>query len=472
MDLEYSESDIMEKPSYSDFDFEDNDHYCRVILKCICDFQIPKEKNKKVSELDFLLDNQEFIKTKRFAKFVQAAYDAMSDVVTEQVKSSNGGTLFDFCQDVIAAWATATIYNEAGEKQDLWNLVEKSVLQNLAAPFCNLSGLVAADMWAANSALIKGAAAGKDENDKYKIMKLFVLTCYTKHFDDSMNNAIVMTCYEYVYENAIKEGGFTEGNWFSKLKEIDRSTAFLMLIKTLKYTLHDMESIISTYINQDSNEDIKEMVKLASDIMDESIATKSLQEKFDTISDELKEKDRQLSLLRGSLHKMNGIKDKLDKVEVTIEEQTSQWEEKVIALQKENNRLRAEKEELEEKYRSAQEFADCLSLEDTDEGQAVDTVSIEAVSNMRIVFIRDNDATGYTMMNDLADKFPNARFTNHVASDINAKTTDLVVLLTRYIKHATYYGVKGFCKAQELACIHSNYTNVDKITEDIVKAFS
>ena len=121
------------------------------------------------------------------------------------------------------------------------------------------------------------------------------------------------------------------------------------------------------------------------------------------------------------------------------------------------------------KYEALTEYAEQFEMAEDDTLSvdiSVDDIPAEVFAK-KIVFIREKQYSNYTMMRKLNQYFPNANFTNGVSGDIDMDTTDMVVLLTRYTKHGTYWGARDASRRAGLTCIHCAYTNISSIIKTI-----
>ena len=71
------------------------------------------------------------------------------------------------------------------------------------------------------------------------------------------------------------------------------------------------------------------------------------------------------------------------------------------------------------------------------------------------------------MMQKLQERFPNAKFTNTIASDIHVNSTDVIVALTAYTCHSIYYTAAGIAKKHNIPFLEVQNANVDIITRKI-----
>jgi actin-related protein len=138
--------------------------------------------------------------------------------------------------------------------------------------------------------------------------------------------------------------------------------------------------------------------------------------------------------------------------------------------QKELRKLQAKFEKLSARYESLLNYTTQLEAPDddaVDEGVPLDE---ELLKKQRIVFVRDKKHEGYVIMQKLADYFPNARFTNCIASEINAKTTDLIVQMIPYVCHGTYWGAESVAERKNVPMLSIRNTNPDVMIAKINEA--
>lgn len=72
-------------------------------------------------------------------------------------------------------------------------------------------------------------------------------------------------------------------------------------------------------------------------------------------------------------------------------------------------------------------------------------------------------------INNISNTFPNATFVNlgKVHTLHSLRKIDLVVIMTKYIKHATYYKIKEFCKQNDVPYVHCGTRNINTIIQCI-----
>ncbi len=85
----------------------------------------------------------------------------------------------------------------------------------------------------------------------------------------------------------------------------------------------------------------------------------------------------------------------------------------------------------------------------------------------KIVFVREKQFSHYIIMRKLQSYFPNSNFTNGVSGDIDMKSTDVVILMTRYVKHGTYWGARDASKRAGVPYVHCEYTNIPLVLKTI-----
>lgn len=125
---------------------------------------------------------------------------------------------------------------------------------------------------------------------------------------------------------------------------------------------------------------------------------------------------------------------------------------------------------LTEKYEQLQEYTDLLIKAAEIEATQTDDITIdlpEEIRNKRIVFIRDQEHADYLIMQQLADYFPNARFSNGIASEASNKSTDMVILLTKYTCHGTYWSARDKSRSKKVPTLHCAWSRLENIKKTI-----
>lgn len=132
--------------------------------------------------------------------------------------------------------------------------------------------------------------------------------------------------------------------------------------------------------------------------------------------------------------------------------------------------LERDNRRLSEKYEQLQEYTDLLIKAAEIEASQTDDITIdlpEEIRNKRIVFIRDQEHADYLIMQQLADYFPNARFSNGIASEASNKSTDMVILLTKYTCHGTYWSARDKSRSKKVPTLHCAWSRLENIKKTI-----
>ena len=192
----------------------------------------------------------------------------------------------------------------------------------------------------------------------------------------------------------------------------------------------------------------------------------------DKFKDTIKAKNEEIAAVRAELGKKND--DISARVNAAVKKSQKENEDRNYALQSENKKLRKELDILREKYTNVlKDVAESDEQEETlqSSGQQ-ELFTDEDVKNMRIVFVRDISYSHNTYFNGLLKEFPNSKVIDTNAASINATATDVVVLMTRYVCHGSYWGTRDECREKGIPVIHCKYTNVDIIKQTIKEGMS
>ena len=160
----------------------------------------------------------------------------------------------------------------------------------------------------------------------------------------------------------------------------------------------------------------------------------------------------------------DAVKTAVDKALIRQSKESKKHEREFTKLIKS---LEKENKKLNEKYEQLQEYTDMLmkaSEIEAEQNEAdIDIDLPDEIRNKRIVFVRDKEHAGYIVMQQIADYFPNARFSNGVASEVSNKTTDMVILLTKYTCHGTYWSARDRSRAKKVPTLHCAWSRLANI---------
>ncbi len=93
------------------------------------------------------------------------------------------------------------------------------------------------------------------------------------------------------------------------------------------------------------------------------------------------------------------------------------------------------------------------------------------MTEKRILFVRKSQASGHRIMSEIQKRLPHAKFTSFVSSKNDVQSYDLVVLMTRYLPHSTYYKARDLTKMTDgVKVIHCDSVSMKGIIDTLRKA--
>ena len=124
----------------------------------------------------------------------------------------------------------------------------------------------------------------------------------------------------------------------------------------------------------------------------------------------------------------------------------------------------AENEILTDKVQNLNEYINDLEYDEENEynGDEEKEETIDVDRNLRYVFVSEKGKEGYPINQTLLREFPNSKML-YGSCVIDAEATDLVVLITKYLKHGTYYGMVNQCKGKHIDYIHCNKSSLEGV---------
>lgn len=99
-------------------------------------------------------------------------------------------------------------------------------------------------------------------------------------------------------------------------------------------------------------------------------------------------------------------------------------------------------------------------------------VEAETLKQKRIVFVRDRNKDSYKIFNKLKKEYPNSKVIDSSESSIDKNATDIVVIMTQYVCHNSYWYAKGSAKNKDIPIIHCRYINTDRVLDTILHKYS
>lgn len=157
--------------------------------------------------------------------------------------------------------------------------------------------------------------------------------------------------------------------------------------------------------------------------------------------------------------------DILQKQDSMIKKAVKAANDDYYTLNREFKKIKAENEKL--KQANKDNFKENIESKETSEPENVkfNIISYLKIRDKRIVFVRDYEYDGLSLCRQIEKAFPNSRITDSISNEVNSNSTDLVVLLTRYEKHGSYWGARDKAKQQDVPVIHCHATNIDVISQ-------
>lgn len=303
-----------------------------------------------------------------------------------------------------------------------------------------------------------------EEGDAFdaKLMLKCVNSSFTVDcFEPIYNMALYHACYDYVSMQAA-EKQLSQADWFIKLKELDYHQTFQIMVKIFEYIValaEDTAALRLIYNYHLKGDTVSKLLFQIGKIKEEK---EELNKVITNKQELITAKDKEIADLR----KQNADLQK------QLNKNASDNQERAI-LRKKLKEEKAENAKLQQKLASMQEYIEFLSAKEEPE-TATEATEDDATlfADKHIVFIRDKKNKDYILMKRLAERFPNANFTNAIASDIDIKATDLIVQLIQYQGHSAYWKATGVAKRNGIPILVSTHANFDTITRQICKELS
>lgn len=283
--------------------------------------------------------------------------------------------------------------------------------------------------------------------------------------DDLMEKEFTELCLETIRAIEMIED-INDANWYRRC-QLETDLEVFNFMKDYASNLHIcVENAVKTMVDilreQQATGERPLQMQNAALLLDNM----KLQEKMDKLEGEYSKKIESEKLKNAQLERQ---------VAVVKEECNKQYKSQLHDAQKLSKKSKDEFEKLDHKYQSALERIKLLEdLLAEHESKEIGTEEISYDPDFfkrRFIFARNKSASGYTIMKELADRFPNATFTNGIANDFDPKTTDGVVLLTRFEKHGLYWGIRDACKNLGIPYVHCDASNLERICATMYHTF-
>lgn len=274
--------------------------------------------------------------------------------------------------------------------------------------------------------------------------------------------ALARACHEYIIVRSIQDG-FDKSNWLSSLKVLSDKDCLNLLMQIYKaYAEYLGDHILISMWGQQSTKRLRaENLRMAK-------STGALEDKIEQLTKDVESRNAQLvkfrkenDALRTNVQDYNEKLDEIDDLKRELKKKLTECEE----LKDECTRL---KEQVNDLWRN-------LLAEPDDDVEPANTLNLDEImqdplsKTARVVFIRDIERKNYVMMQRLAEVFPRAKFTDGMSSDINVRTTDLIVALTAYTSHSVYYKGADLAKRQNVPFMPIKNANVEIIASEMLR---
>jgi len=130
------------------------------------------------------------------------------------------------------------------------------------------------------------------------------------------------------------------------------------------------------------------------------------------------------------------------------------------------DRLRKEISDITEEYDKLSEYVE--ELEEEEEETAGEIITIpDEIRLKRYMFVCEKGKEGYMFLEKIKETFPNS-FIRFGSVDVNAAATDGMILLTKYLKHGTYWAMRDRGKEKGIPVLHCNKSSINGIIEVVM----
>ena len=429
-----------------------------------CNYKSESEKEAYTAMIAhyerFNFDADKFTDTKRFKRFINIFEKKAGEIVANlnivMINSENDNIVkkandFNFMKSIYAITKAYLCDKYSGKERKLeigWLSMYEIYAKSTIRLFSTLGE-------------VKQMLEERDALD-IKLMLECINSSFTVDcFEPIYNMALYHACYDYISMQAA-EKQLTQEDWFIKLKELDYHQTFQIMVKVFEYIVALTEDTAALRLIHNYHLKGDTVSKLLFQISKMKEEKEELDEAIMNKQEFITTKDKEIANLR----KQNADLQK------QLNKNASDNQERTI-LRKKLKEEKAENAELQQKLASMQEYIELLSVKEEPE-TIPEAAEDDAMlfTDKHIVFIRDKKNKDYILMKRLAERFPNANFTNAIASDIDIKTTDLIVQLTQYQGHSAYWKAAGVAKRNNIPVIAIANANFDVITRQICKEFS
>lgn len=286
--------------------------------------------------------------------------------------------------------------------------------------------------------------------------------------------AFTRACFDYVSIQTAQMGLISE-NWFRSCKEeLDANHLLFIASKTFEYTLQDISDGATfdclTLTNENST--TPALLMRVHELSEEKDSNDKSNEK--RIKEAQKALDEERKKHLQTQEKYEKLRDSTAEAITTDDVKKMKAEIDALRASKQslasaNTKLTSEIQRMKDEYQSLSDYVNILTSQEDEVEPSDAPAESSDLWYKRIVFVRDKKDEGYLLMQKLSEMFPNAKFTNGIASDIDVNCTDAIVALIAYTCHGTYWGACGIAKKNDIPFVAIKNKNVDIIAARIQK---
>lgn len=442
----------------------------------------------------------DFMNTKRFKRFVNLVYDKGAEIIFslgffgENKSSGEVPSLEAVMRDAVVHYTEERL--ERVEKNDFFYSYPKEELIGTAyGLFHSFPVRKRSNLWALHESLgdderedaIQWNERSKELNNHeqippFALRHILSITRFAEDFESDDEGAkkwkvargeifiesLYRACYDYVSSQIVAKG-LNDETWYRELKNISEQEILLILSRTVGNMVEMYEdwAFYCAICLETDNSTLEQIRKLSIGKIDIEEKVEDYKQEREELLDSVKEA---ATKCRNSEKEALALRTEVARLKNTLAARDSADEE-LRVLRNKLKQEQAENAKLKAKNEALERYADSLREEESEqEGEAEFTIP-DDIRIKRIVFVRDKQASGHLLFQRLAEMFPNARFSNLIASDVNAKTTDLIVNMVAYTCHGTFWGAVSTARRKDIPSIDISNKNVEIIAKRIVEAF-
>ena len=200
------------------------------------------------------------------------------------------------------------------------------------------------------------------------------------------------------------------------------------------------------------------------------------QKKLQHSNDNLKAENKKLKEQVSALKKQKGddekaIEDRISMaVDKAVKKQQKAVSDEIYSLKKQISNKTKEYDALNEKYqrlKDEQHIRDEYEATISENSESLNEEEINEIKSRRIVFVRDKEKDSYKVFQKLKEEYPNSKIIDSNSSTIDENATDMVVVMTQYVAHGSYWDARGTAKNKTIPVLHCPYLNLERIFEVI-----